>query len=123
MVWNARGEQIKLRRGNIPFLICYIEDANRQPKGQVSLSAGSGKVMYYRSMGLVFIQVIFKIKETIDGIWNEIPSLCLTLEQPKHASWHVLLLLPEIPFSHIFIFLPSQHKEISARSPPLRSLP
>ena len=68
MVWNARGEQIKLGRGNIPFLICYIEDANRQPKGEVSLSVGLGEVMYYRSMGLFFIQVIFKIKETIDAI-------------------------------------------------------
>lgn len=68
--WCGMQEENRLSsgRGNIPFLICYTEDANRQTKGQVSLSAGSGEVMYDRSMGLVFIQVIFKIKETIDGI-------------------------------------------------------
>ena len=55
----------------------------------------------------------------IDRQWDL--SLCLALQQFKRASWHVLFLLPKIPLSHIFVLLPSWHKEISPRSP-LRSL-
>ena len=46
----------------------------------------------------------------------------LTQEQFKHVSWHVFFLLPKMPLSHIFVLLPSWHKEISLRSPLRRIL-
>ena len=66
------------------------------------------------------MQVVLTIKGTTDRSSMRCDHR-LALEQFKHVSWHVLSLLPKMPLSHIFVLLPSWHKEISPRSP-LRSL-
>lgn len=121
--WCGMQEENRLSsgRGNIPFWSVTLKMPTDRPRDRSACLLDQEKWCITEAWDLFLYRWYLKSRKPSMG--SRIPSLCLTLEQPKHASWHVLLLLPEIPFSHIFIFLPSQYKEISARSPPLRSLP